>query len=89
MPVKTCAYVFCGACFGAWVDGASIGDLMSARLCGVVFSVVAALEGNVASTPLLGVVYSGIGLPNASRKAGVPNVSVSAIPRTYNDRVSM
>lgn len=33
-----------------------MGGLMSARLSGVVFSVVAALDGNVASMPLLGVV---------------------------------
>ena len=40
-------------------------------------------EGAVVTAPTLAVVSSGIGLRNASRKAGVPKVSVRAIPRTY------
>lgn len=69
---------------GLW-SGASTGGLVSDKLSGVVPTVTAALEGNVASTPLPGVVRSGMGLLNASRNAGVPNVSVSAMPRTYRE----
>lgn len=39
-------------------------------------------EGAVLTAPTPALVYSGIGLRKASRKAGVPNVSVNATPRT-------
>lgn len=43
---------------------------------------VAAPEALVLTAPTPALVYLGIGLEKASRKAGVPNVSVNAIPRT-------
>lgn len=46
-------------------------------------AVVLGPEGIVVIAPAAAEVYSGIGLLNASRKAGVPKVSVKAIPRTY------
>ena len=41
-------------------------------------------DGSALTGPSAAVVYSGIFSLKASRKTGVPNVSVSAIPRTYN-----
>lgn len=61
--------------------GAVMGGLVSARLCGTEVVVVASLDGRVRSPPTPAMVYSGIGFLNASRNAGVPNVSVNAIPR--------
>ena len=39
-------------------------------------------DGAVLTEPTPALVYSGIGFRKASRKAGVPNVSVNATPRT-------
>ena len=41
-------------------------------------------DGTVLTAPTPALVYSGIGFRKESRKAGVPNVSVKAIPRTYS-----
>lgn len=46
--------------------------------------VVPVPDGVVLTAPTPALVYSGIGFRKESRKAGVPNVSVKAIPRTYS-----
>lgn len=61
-----------------------MGGLVSARLC-VDSAVVDSLDGCVTSAPTPAVVTVGIGLLNASKKDGVPNVSVNAIPKTYRE----
>ena len=59
-----------------------IGALVSDSLCVVDCVVVPAPEGVVLTVPTPALVYSGTGFRKESRKAGVPNVSVKAIPRT-------
>lgn len=55
---------------------------MSLRL--VVEGVVdAAADGRVAARPSAAIVNEGIGRLKASKKVGVPNVSVRAMPRIY------
>lgn len=63
--------------------GAEIGGFVSASLSGIVWLVVDGPEGVVLTAPTPAVVCLGICLRKASRKAGVPKVSVNAIPRTY------
>lgn len=55
---------------------------MSLRL--VIEGVVdAAADGRVAARPSAAIVNEGIGRLKASKKVGVPNVSVRAMPRIY------
>lgn len=61
-----------------------MGAFVSARLC-MDSAVVDSLDGCVVSAPTPAVVKVGIGLLNASRKDGVPNVSVNAMPKTYRE----
>lgn len=63
--------------------GAEIGGLVAASLATVESVVVPGPEAVVLTAPTPALVYSGIGLRKASRKAGVPNVSGKAIPRTW------
>lgn len=60
-----------------------MGGLVPASLVMVESVVVPGPEAVVLTAPTPALVYSGIGLRKASRKAGVPNVSGKAIPRTY------
>ena len=59
-----------------------MGGLMADSLWMLDCVVVPDPEGAVLTAPTPALVYSGIGLRKASRKAGVPNVSVNATPRT-------
>jgi hypothetical protein len=65
------------------VNGAIIGGVVSARLsvCAAVVSLVA--EGKAAAAPRAAVVMGMMGFLKALKKAGVPNVSVRAIARTF------
>jgi hypothetical protein len=59
-----------------------MGGSVVASLCTVESAVVPGPEAEVVTAPAPAEVYAGMGLRKASRNAGVPKVSVSAIPRT-------
>lgn len=59
-----------------------MGGVVCASLWMLDWVVVPAPDALVLTAPTPALVYSGIGLEKASRKAGVPNVSVNATPRT-------
>jgi hypothetical protein len=59
-----------------------MGGVVSASLWMFDSVVVLGPEGVVETAPAPAEVYAGMGLRKASRKAGVPKVSVRAIPRT-------
>lgn len=63
-------------------SGAEIGGFVSASLWMFDSAVVLGPEGVVETAPTPAEVYAGMGLRKASRKAGVPKVSVRAMPRT-------
>jgi hypothetical protein len=71
------------------VNGAFIGGVVSARLsvCAAVVSLAA--EGEVAAAPRDAVATGMMGFLKALKKAGVPNVSVRAIARTWVAPVSV
>lgn len=62
--------------------GAAMGGLIADSLWMLDWLVVPDPDGAVLTEPTPALVYSGIGFRKASRKAGVPNVSVNATPRT-------